>query len=143
MTIPDVNLLIYAYDATCPHHRRARIWWEAVLSGGEPVGIPWIVILAFVRLSTHPGLMREPIQVSRAEETVELWLERPGVELLVPQGTTMKRFFSLLREAGFGGNLTTDALIAAHALECGGIIHSSDTDFRRFPGIRWVNPLES
>ena len=119
------------------------MWWERVLSGGEVVGIPWIVVLAFVRLTTHPGLMREPIHVSQAQKTVGEWFVQPAVELLVPQSTTLTRFFSLLSEAGVGGNLTTDALIAAHALECGGTVHSSDTDFRRCPGIRWVNPLES
>jgi uncharacterized protein len=142
MTIPDVNLLIYAYDTTAPHHLKARRWWEDALSGSEIVGLPWIVVLAFVRLSTHPGLMREPISVAQAETTVRSWLERPRAELLFPRASTLNRFFSLLHAAGLGGNLTTDALIAAHAEECGGTVYSNDADFRRFPRIRWINPLE-
>ena len=142
MIIPDANLLIYAYDSSAPAHRGARVWWEDALSGNEPVGIPWIVVLAFVRLITHPTLMEQPLTVRDAEAAVRQWLSCDHVQLLVPRETTLERFFSLLDEAGVGGNLTTDALIAAHAQDYGATVHSTDRDFDRFTEVRWLNPLK-
>ncbi len=142
MIIPDANLLIYAYDSSAPSHRGARHWWEGTLSGNEPVGIPWIVVLAFVRLITHPTLMEQALTVREAEAAVGQWLDCDHVQLLVPRETTLERFFSLLDEAGLGGNLATDALIGAHAQDYGATVYSTDRDFDRFIGVRWVNPLK-
>jgi toxin-antitoxin system PIN domain toxin len=142
MIVPDANLLIYAYDSTSPSHRAARRWWEDALSGREPVGIPWIVVLAFVRLISHPTLLEHPLTVREAEACVGQWLDCDHVRLLVPRERTFERFFSLLDEAGLGGNLATDALIAAHAEEYGATVHSTDRDFDRFTTVRWINPLK-
>jgi uncharacterized protein len=143
MIVPDANLLIHAYDTRSPWHRVSRRWWENVLSGAEPVGIPWIVVLAFVRLTTHPTLLEQPCTVAEAEAAVRQWLERDHVQLLVPRDTTLDRFFVLLTKAGLGGNLTTDAMIAAHAQDFGATIYSTDRDFDCFTGIRWQNPLKA
>jgi toxin-antitoxin system PIN domain toxin len=139
--VPDTNLLIYAYDSKAPAHRRARAWWESVLSGHEPVGLPWIVVLAFVRLMTHPTLSENPMTAAQARERVEEWLACDQVRLLSPESTTLNRFFDLLTATGTAGNLCTDALIAALAEEHGGKVYSNDADFARFPGIIWHNPL--
>jgi toxin-antitoxin system PIN domain toxin len=139
--VPDTNLLIYAYDSKAPAHRRARAWWESVLSGHEPVGLPWIVVLAFVRLMTHPTLSENPMTAAQARERVEEWLACDQVRLLSPESTTLNRFFDLLTASGTAGNLCTDALIAALAEEHGGKVYSNDADFARFPGIIWHNPL--
>lgn len=141
MIIPDANLLVYAYDETCPAHRLARKWWENALSGTEAVGIPWIVVLAFVRLATHPTIAENPMTVAQAEVTVTDWLEVEHVRLLAPSQATLARFFEFLRAAGTGGNLSTDAMIAALATEYGGCVYSNDRDFSRFPGLVWRNPL--
>ncbi len=141
MIIPDVNLLIYAYDETVPLHTQAREWWEAALSGSEPVGIPWIVVLAFVRLMTHPTLAQNPMTVTQARTATMSWLELDHVRLLSPSPTTIIRFFDLLQGAGTGGNLSTNAMIAALASEYGGCVYSSDRDFGRFSNLVWHNPL--
>jgi len=141
MIVPDVNLLVYAYDSTAPAHRKARVWWESVLTGSEPVGIPWIVVLAFVRLMTHPTLCENPMTVGQAREVVEEWLRCDQVRLLGPDAPALERWFDLLLAAGTGGNLCTDALIAALAEEHGGRVFSNDADFGRFPGITWQDPL--
>jgi toxin-antitoxin system PIN domain toxin len=143
MIVPDANLLIYAYDTSAVSHKSARGWWENCLSGDEPVGLPWVVVLAFVRLSTHPVLMEQPFTIEEAETAVCSWLARSHVQLLQPRAATLDRFFSLLRAARLDGNLSTDALIAAHAEEYGAVVHTTDRDFERFPPVRWVNPLES
>jgi uncharacterized protein len=141
MIVPDVNVLIYAYDRTSNAHRIARRWWESALSGSESVGIPWVVILAFVRLMTHPILSENPMSIIQARQAVESWFEVDHVRLLTPGTATFECFFDLLEQAGTGGNLCTDAIITALAIEHGGQIYSTDRDFSRFPKIRWQNPL--
>ncbi len=143
MIVPDANLLIYAYDTLSPWHGASRRWWEGALSGAESVGIPWIVILGFVRLITHPMLLENPLTVEEAHIAVDQWLDCDHVRLLVPHEATFKRFFALLEEAGLGGSLATDALIAAQAGDLGATVYSNDRDFDRFIGVRWNNPLES
>ncbi len=141
MIVPDANLLIYAYDDTSPMHIKARQWWERVLSGTEPVGIPWVVILAFVRLMTHPTLSANPMTVSDAGKRVEDWFKCPHVRMLAPTLNTLKRFLALLESVGMVGNLSTDALIAATAEKHGGMVYFNDADFDRLPGIIRRNPL--
>jgi toxin-antitoxin system PIN domain toxin len=141
MIIPDANLLIYAYDQSAESHQSARRWWEAALSGSELVGVPWIVVMAFVRLVTHPVVNENPMTVAQARQAVESWLRVDQVELLTPGRATFDFFFDFLEQAGTGGNLSTDAMIAALAMEHGGRIYSTDRDFSRFPGIKWQNPL--
>lgn len=141
MIVPDTNLLIYAHDQTAPQHKAARRWWEAALSGTEPVGLPWIVVLAFVRLMTHPTLSENPMPVGQARECVEGWLAQPNCRVLPAGAVTLELFFEFLKSAGVGGNICTDALIAATAREYGGTVYSNDRDFTRFTGLYWKNPL--
>ena len=141
MIVPDANLLIYAYDETSPHHAPAKRWWVDTLSGEEPVGIPWVVVLAFTRLMTHPTVCGNPLTPQEARRRVEHWFAQGHVRLLSPTPATLGRFFELLEEAGLGGNLATDALIAAHAMEHGAVVHTADLDFARFRALRWTKPL--
>lgn len=141
MIIPDANLLIYAHDETSPNHLKARAWWESTLSGREPVGIPFVVALAFVRLVTHPALNENPMTVAMARERVESWEKVPVVRLLPGSPSTLRLAWEFLESAEAGGNLTTGAMIAAHAAEIGGTVFSNDRDFARFPKVRWKNPL--
>lgn len=141
MILPDANLLLYACDSTSPFHRPARAWLESTLSGKEPVGLCAAVLLAFVRLGTHPRVFQNPLTPEEASAHIQSWLERPVSVFLVFEEMDFHCTLGLLREAGTGGNLTTDAQIAALALRTKATVHSSDTDFGRFPGLGWVNPL--
>jgi toxin-antitoxin system PIN domain toxin len=141
MIIPDVNLLIYGYDPLSKSHPEARQWWQSTLNAAEPVGIPWIVVLAFVRLATHPIICKNPMSVIQARRAVDSWFDLDHVRLLSPGKRTLDLFFHLLEQVNTGGNLTTDAMIAALAIEHGGDVRSTDSDFSRFPGLRWQNPL--
>lgn len=141
MIIPDANVLIYAHDEASPWHERARTWWEKTLSGIEPVGLPWVVVLAFTRLLSHPNICENPLSPAQIRPIVEDWLSWPHVRLIQLSENALGRFFDLLDEAGTGGNLSTDALIALHALEHSATIASNDRDFDRFAGVRRINPL--
>jgi hypothetical protein len=137
----DANLLIYAIDSDSPHHERARPWLERVLSAADPVGLPWIVILAFIRITTRDGIMRRPLPLEAALAYVQAWLRQPCVEAVGPGERHWPILCRLLEATGAAGNLTSDAHIAALALERGAAICSTDHDFARFAGIRHVNPL--
>jgi toxin-antitoxin system PIN domain toxin len=80
----DVNLLIYAIDADSTHHLSARRWLERTLSGTTVVGLPWIVILAFLRITTHSRIMRTPLSPEAAVAYVDSWLQQPYVKLVSP-----------------------------------------------------------
>lgn len=122
MIVPDANLLIYAYDSTAPAHLQARAWWESVLSNPEPVGLPWVVVLVFVRLMSHPILSENPMTPDQARACVSAWLSYDHVRLLSVGPATLQRFFDLLQAVGTAGNLCTDALIPATAGEHGSTV---------------------
>ena len=141
MIIPDVNLVVHAYDSGSRRHEAARRWWEASMNGTGAVGIPWIVILGFIRITTHPRILENPLEVDGACARVRTWLARPNAIVVHPGARHPDLLFQLLAAAGTGGNLTTDAHLAALAVEHQAELHSTDADMARFPGLRWVNPL--
>jgi toxin-antitoxin system PIN domain toxin len=141
MILPDANLLLYAYDSMSPFHKASAKWLTRILSGSESVGFCAPVLFAYIRISTSSRAYVEPLPVEMATSRVEEWLIQPSahfVEMLEPD---VMQAAELLRQAGTGGNLTTDAQIAALALRLGATIHSADADFGRFPKVKWLNPL--
>ena len=141
MIIPDANLLIYAHDARSPDHQRANAWWRETLSGSEPMGLPWVVVLAFTRIMTHPQVTRNPLSTEQVREIIDDWIQAPCLRIIQVSDQALPVFFDLLQDARMGGNLSTDALIAVHAREHSATIYSNDRDFDRFSGIKSVNPL--
>lgn len=141
MIVPDVNLLIYAYISGMPFHDAARRWWEAMINGTETVGLAWAVISGFTRLTTSPRLMAPPMQPAQSIGYVREWLSYDHVSAISPGAEHLDLFQRNLDAAGAGADLVPDAHIAALAMEHGAEVHSNDTDFARFPGLRWRNPL--
>jgi uncharacterized protein len=141
MIIPDINLLLYAYDSDSPFHDKAVVWWQHCLSGTEPVGLPAVVALGFVRVATSARAFRDPMSVAEAASCVRSWLERPMVRVVDPDPDHVGQVLKMLETIGAAGNLVTDAQIAALALACNAVVHTADADFQRFPGLRWINPL--
>jgi toxin-antitoxin system PIN domain toxin len=142
MIIPDINLLVYAYNMEDPSHAQAMRWWEELLNGTDPVGLPWVTIAGFLRLVTHPRVLVDPMSVVQATEQVRAWMECPSVLTVEPGKKFSAIFLGLLEEAGTAGNLTTDAYLAALAIEHQAELHSNDSDFSRFKGLRWRNPMK-
>ncbi len=141
MIFVDANLLIYAVDSDSPHHPEARRWLEHLLSSEEPVRFPWVALLAFLRITTRDGILARPLNPSEALEYVDSWLDQPYASAVGPGTNHWAVLRNLLRAVGTAANLTSDAHVAALALEHGATLHSTDNDFRRFPGIDYVNPL--
>ena len=141
MILLDANLLIYAVNEDAPLNRSAKRWLEAALGGRETVGFPWNVLLAFLRLSTRPGLFRNPLSAEIAFDLTALWLEQPAAVIVHPGPRHLAVLRELLLPLGTAGNLTSDAHLAAMAVEQKAVLCSTDTDFARFDGLKWRNPL--
>lgn len=143
MILIDTNILVYAVDSDTPQHKKARAWLDETLSGTTPVGLPWIVLVGFIRVITNHRAMRAPMNVEQALQYTDLFLQQPYVTPLSPGAKHWTILHKLLHDSGTAGNLTSDAHIAAIAIEHGYTICSADNDFKRFRGVIHVNPLES
>lgn len=141
MIVVDVNLLLYAVISGFPLHEAARSWWEQAVGGAAEVGLAGPVIFGFLRIVTNPRILVSPLSAESAAGYVTDWLDQPNVSFLLPGPRHLDIAFDLLRGIGTAGNLTTDIQLAALALENNAVMHSNDSDFGRFPGLRWVNPL--
>jgi toxin-antitoxin system PIN domain toxin len=140
VNLVDANVLLYAVDEDAPLHSAAISWLDPALAGREAVGFAWIVLLAFVRLSTHPALFPNPLAADQAFDVVESWLAQPASIVLDPTVRHLGVLRGLLTQLGTAANLVSDAHLAALAVEHGAEIVSFDADFGRFPGVRWRRP---
>ena len=143
MKIVDLNVLLYAINRDAEHHARAHRWWEGSVNGDETLGLPWVVILGFLRLATNPQIFPEPLSVEAAMGRVDAWLDCPTVKLVLEKDHHWSVLRALLGTSGAAGNLTTDAHLAAFALTHDAVLVSCDADFGRFDGLRWENPLRN
>jgi toxin-antitoxin system PIN domain toxin len=140
MLIPDVNILLNAAFRQSASHPECRAWWQGALQGSQPVGLCAPAIFGYVRLSTKSSIFSEALSVQRAFADVENWMEFPVVQWLEPDSTHLERVKGFLSEAGTGGNLVTDAQIAAYAQQYNATVCTADSDFRRFD-VKYLNPL--
>ncbi|MSP60723.1 MAG: type II toxin-antitoxin system VapC family toxin [Myxococcales bacterium] len=141
MILVDANLLIYAHVASAERHQAARAWLDGKLNGTARVGLPWPSLLAFVRLVINPRVFARPEPIAKAWRQVEEWLGCDTVWIPEPTAHHGEVLGRLLREGGMRTNLVPDAHLAALAIEHGLTISSCDSDFARFSGVRWENPL--
>ncbi len=142
MIVPDANILLYAYHQGAPQHGRARAWIEAAFSGSEPVGLPWQCITAFLRIATHHKVFSHPYTIAEATGIVRTWFAAPAVGVLEPGERYFEILAQLLATSQVSGPLVMDAALAAMAVEIGATLVTSDRDFRRFDGLRLLDPLQ-
>ena len=141
MTVLDANILIYAWNKDSPHHPTIRNWVEDLFSGEDRVGIPWVTVWAFLRLTTNPRVVPNPITADQAFDIVDQWLASPNVVMLHPESRHAEILRKLVVQSQATGPLLTDAVLAAIAIEQGATLASTDQDFSRFNGLSWTNPL--
>jgi len=137
----DANILLYAYDADSDKHAKARAWVEEVFSGASPVGLPWQTVSAFMRIVTNPRLTGKRFTPAEVVEIVDEWVNQPNVRLLGPGDHHWNFLRQMMVDGQARGPLVTDAQLAALTIEYGGVLHTTDRDFSRFPGLRWKNPI--
>ncbi len=142
MTLLDANILLYAFDDRANGHKRMRRWLEKSLSGRTTVGLPWVTVWAFIRISTNPRLNENPLRVAEAVAIIQDLQDNPLVVMVNPGRRHTEILLQQLQSAQVRGRETTDAVLAALAIENGATLASADVGFRRFPDLRWVNPLD-
>ena len=141
MKLLDVNLMIYVVDEEAREHERTLRWFEQALSGTETVALAWFALLGFLRITTRRQSTRDPWPIESALEEIQRWLAQPVATVIHPTDRHAAVLRDLLPPLGAGGNLTSDAHLAALAIEHGATLCSHDNDFSRFPGLRWEDPL--
>lgn len=141
MTLLDANILLHAYNASAERHEAARHWLEGILSAPGPVRVAWVTVLAFLRISTNPRAYPHPLSPIEACEIVTEWYARPGFATLEPRERHLRILSNLMTTAQCRGPLVMDAHLAALAIEHGAKLATTDRDFARFPGLRWVDPI--
>jgi len=143
MRIVDTSVLLPAVSPSLPHHAVARKALEDAINGDRPLGLCWVVVNGFLRLTTKPGLFADPLTIDQAWELVDAWLAHENVRIVQETEEHPRLWSELLRTAGTGGDLTTDAWIAAIATAHGASVLTLDSDFGRFPRLRRESPLDS
>ena len=137
----DANILLFAVDSASPFHETAAGWLTEQLNGPARVGLPWSSLGAFLRISTHPRAAEHPLQPTDALQHIEAWLATEPAWIPQPTERHAEILAGLIRKHHPRGNLISDAQVVALAIEHGLTVCSADTDFARFPEIRWQNPL--
>ncbi len=140
MKIVDANVLLYAVNSASEHHRSSVRWLDGALSGSDAVGLAWVPLLAFIRLTTKDGLFPSPLRPEAAIGQVAEWVNAPTAVVVNPTPRHPEILSRLLAQLGSGGNLTNDAHLAALAIEHRASIVSYDSDFGRFEGVGWDRP---
>lgn len=140
MKVVDANVLVYAVNGRAEHHEASRRWLELALAGGDRVGFSWLVLVAFLRITTSPAVFDRPMETRDAVSQLEAWLDSQSAVVLHPRPTHLTELGRLLAETGSLGNLVNDAHLAVLALECRGAVVSYDRDFARFSGVRSHRP---
>jgi toxin-antitoxin system PIN domain toxin len=143
MILVDTNILIYAEDKLSLLHEEARQWWDTQLSEESPVCLCWSILSSFIRISTNRQIFIMPLTMKQAIARVESWIDQPCVRLINPTESHWKIFQSMLLDGQAKANLVADAHLAALAVEHGCTLYSTDSDFSRFPRLKWKNPLKS
>lgn len=141
MILPDLNVLLYAYNPHAAQYDKALAWWEAVLNSDELVVFPHEVLFGFVRIASNPRLGKAAVPVSEARSVVDGWLRLPHTRIITPSSGHFSRVLSLMEKAGARGAVLSDAILAAYALEHRACLYTNDVDFARFPELDWRNPL--
>jgi toxin-antitoxin system PIN domain toxin len=140
--IVDANVLLYAVNEDALHHDVSRTWLDRALGGADTVGLSWVALLAFVRLSTKREVFARPLEVADAMTQVQDWIAAPGAVVVHPSAAHAELLRQAMADVGLGGNLTNDAHLVALARENRADIVSYDNDFARFTGVRWTTPEE-
>ena len=141
MILVDANLLVYAHVEDFAQHEAARSWLDDHLAGTAKVGLPWESLVAFIRLVTNPRVFPTPLATPEAMSQVDDWLSRPAAWCPLPSERHAELLAELLAVDGVRADLVPDAHLAAIAIGHGLTLMSNDSDFARFPGLRWENPL--
>lgn len=141
MILPDLNLLLYAYNPHVPQHEKAASWWQSSINSDEIIALPYEIIFGFIRIATNKRLGNACVPLDRAKNTVDAWLALPQIRIPAPDPNHYKRVIQLMKEANLQGAILSDAILASYAIHHAATLCSNDSDFSLFSGLSWMNPL--
>jgi toxin-antitoxin system PIN domain toxin len=141
MLLPDVNVLVYAHRAEAPEHERYAAWLTTLATASEPFALSELVCSAFVRVVTNTKVWKTPTSGERALAFIAALRARANARPLCHGPESWQIFVRLCLAARARGKLVADAYHAALAIEHGCEFVTADSDFARFPGLRWRHPL--
>jgi hypothetical protein len=139
----DLNVLLYVVNKDAAHHETLLAWWEQALNGDESIGLPWMVLVGFLRIATNPRALPHPLEATAAIRIIDDWLALANIVPVREKDGHWETLRGVLDRTGTAGNLTTDAHLAALAISHSAVLVSCDNDFARFRQVRWENPLDS
>ena len=141
MILPDLNLLLYAYNPHVPQHTVSCSWWENALNGDELIGLPHEILFGFIRIATNKKLGAASVSMEKAKATVDVWINLSQSSILLPDPAHYERVLKLMIDAQATGAILSDAILASYAIHNRATLYSNDPDFARFPELKWTNPL--
>ncbi|HUN36031.1 MAG TPA: type II toxin-antitoxin system VapC family toxin [Trebonia sp.] len=141
MILIDTNVLVNAHRPEADRHGDYRDWLLDVINSPEPYAIADFALLGMVRIVTSPRIYSNPTPPEIALEFAERLRSQPHAMVVAPGARFWPTFRSLCEAAGARGNLIPDAYLAALAIEHGCELFTADSDFKKFPGLRFSHPL--
>lgn len=142
MILPDLNLLLYAYNSQAPQHKKAMAWWENVINSKQAILLPYEILFGFIRIATNKRLGETCVSLKQAKITVDTWLNMPHTKIITPDQDHYSRVLNLMFESKSQGALLSDAILASYAIKHCATLCSNDDDFRRFTGLIYFNPIQ-
>ncbi len=141
MLLFDVYVLVYAHRKDGPDFSLYQSWFQEALEGEESFGMADAVLSGFVRVVTNPRIFSQPTPIEVALAFGGAIRSRPNCVPISAGPRHWSIFSELCRAVNARGNLVTDAHLAALAIESDCDWMSTDSDFAKFPGLRWRHPL--
>lgn len=143
MLAVDTNVLVYAANSDSQFHVPCRKWLDRQRARPDAWYITWAIVYEFLRVSTHPRIIRRPWSAPAAWEFISALLSSPGLGVLVPTQRHPDVAAQVISELPhLAGNLIHDAHTAILMREHGiRQICTRDADFSRFPFLEVIDPL--
>src|SRR5271155_2512976 len=143
ITIIDTNILIYSVDQSSPFHTEAEEWLNVAFARGDALGIPWVTALAFLRVLTYSSALKQPFTMDEVSVKLDELLSQSNVELIHPSNAHWRLFKELLIENHVSGRFVSDTHLAALCFEHNAQLCTYDRGFRRFKGLKIIDPIKS
>lgn len=144
MLSPDVNVLIYAHrEDGHPEHPRFAAWVTSLATGPEPFALSVLALVGFLRIVTNPRIFRRASTLEEALDFAGELVRRPSARLIGPGPQHWELVAKICRSAQAKAKLIADAQHAAIAIEHGCTWVTTDSDFARFPLLRWRHPFSA
>lgn len=142
----DVNILLYAFDASSPLNGKAVAFLERCAGEREVLCLAWVSLMSYLRMATHPAIFERPLAPQEAARNVEALLELPHCRVIGEDDGRGGDFWGVYREitaeVPARGNLVPDAHLAA-ILRRNGVatLYTRDRDLRKFAFLDVRDPL--